>query len=121
MEPIRFFVVAGTLLLTVSALAGFAQHRFRDHAGPLARWRAVHVGGTAGAVQLLACSAAWGSLAPVGRWPGWLAVGIVVSTWLLFVGPLLGALGRPRAAAMINRFGAVIALPSYLALPTILI
>src|SRR5438132_860001 len=65
--PERILLVCGLTLLAVSALLGFVQHRHRERPDMFARWRVVHNGGTAGAVQLLALGAVWGRL---GRSPG---------------------------------------------------
>ena len=114
-----FLLVAGILLLTPSALAGFLQARAKDPA-TADRWRVVHAGGTAGAVQLLALAAVW------SRFPqGWLALavglGIATATWAFFVGPLARALGKPRLAAAVNLTGALVAGPAYLGLPLLLL
>src|SRR5690242_4127954 len=113
MEPGKALLISGVTLLAISALLGFVQHRHREHGEAFALWRVVHAGGTAGAVQLLALSAVWsrfgrgGSVAPV-------AAGVIVATWAFFLGPLARALGRPRIADVINRLGAVFAVPAYL-------
>src|SRR2546430_967583 len=54
MESGRALFVFGTWLLAIAALPGFVQERHRDVPEEFARWRVVHAGGTAGAVQLLA-------------------------------------------------------------------
>jgi hypothetical protein len=92
------------------------QHRHRRSAAASATWRVVHAGGTAGAVQLLALSAVWEALAGHGVLAGCLAAGVALSTWAFFVGPLSQALGYETASTVINRIGAAVALPSYLAL-----
>ena len=117
METNRALLVAGTILLALSALTGFVQHHARAQADAVARWRVVHAGGTAGAVQLLALAAIWPRLAPPGRGLTLLAAGLIASTWAFFLGPLVRALGRARAATAINLCGGAIALPAYLALP----
>ena len=66
MDPSQALLVFGTLLLRVSELTGFAQHHARAQPEAFQRWRVVHNGGTAGAVQLLACAAVWDRLAPPG-------------------------------------------------------
>jgi uncharacterized membrane protein YdcZ (DUF606 family) len=109
-------LLSGTVLLSVAAFIGFAQHRHREQPEALAHWRVVHVGGTAGAVQLIALSAVWPRLGD-GAWTLGLSAGLIVATWAFFLGPLAQALGRRRAAATINALGAVVALPTYLALP----
>jgi hypothetical protein len=121
MEPSRLLLTAGTILLSAAALAGFAQHAHRDDPVRFSKWRVVHAGGTAGAVQLLACAAVWHYLALNGLWCKGLATGLSVATWAFFVGPLCAALGQPDLARIINRLGGVVAVPSYLALPVILI
>jgi len=113
----RSLLLFGTILLSISALLGFVQHRYRVRPEAFARWRVVHVGGTAGAIQLIVLSAVWESLAARGAWGACLSTGLIVATWAFFLGPLARALGRRRAAATINALGAVVALPTYLALP----
>jgi hypothetical protein len=107
----------GVLLLAISALLGFVQHRYRAEPEAFARWRVVHAGGTAGAVQLMALSASWQHLALGSSWGAVLAYGLIASTWAFFLGPLARAMGFPRVAGRINTVGAVIAVPAYLALP----
>jgi hypothetical protein len=121
MDTTRFLLAAGTILLSAAALAGFAQHAFRDDLVRAARWRVVHNGGTAGAVQLLTCAAIWHQLALDQAWSTWLAAGLAASTWAFFVGPLCTACGQPGSARIINRLGGLLGLPSYLALPAILL
>jgi hypothetical protein len=120
MEPSRWLLVWGTLLLTGSALLGFVQHRYRDQPEAFSRWRVVHVGGTAGAVQLLALSAVWGQVGVAEPWGRGLVAGLIFSTCAFFLGPLAHALGWPRAARTINRAGGLVGLPAYLALPALL-
>jgi predicted nucleic acid-binding Zn ribbon protein len=120
MEPGRSLVVAGTLLLTVSALVGFVQERYREEPAASARWRVVHAGGTAGAVQLLALAAVWQRFLARGPWTALVAVGLIFSTWAFFVGPLARATGHGRVARSINGVGALVAFPAYLALPLLL-
>jgi hypothetical protein len=120
MESERALLISGTLLLAASALLGFVQHRHRERPDAFALWRVVHVGGTAGAVQLLAVAAIWERTGTKGIWATFLAAGLISATWAFFLGPLARALGRPRTATIINRIGAVVALPAYLAFPIIL-
>jgi hypothetical protein len=112
-------LVAGILLLTPSALAGFLQARAKEPA-TAARWRVVHAGGTAGAVQLLALAAVWSRFPPGGLALA-VAVGIAASTWAFFVGPLARAVGKPRLASAVNLAGALVAGPAYLGLPLLLL
>jgi hypothetical protein len=121
MEPARALLIFGTLLLSISALLGFVQHRYRERPEAFAHWRAVHAGGTAGAVQLLALSAIWERFGMKGPWATSLVAGLIFATWAFFVGPLARALGRIRIANMINNLGAVVAVPAYLALPIALV
>jgi hypothetical protein len=114
-----FLLAAGILLLTPAALAGFLQARAKD-ADAAARWRVVHAGGTAGAVQLLALAAVWSHF-PAVAWTSAVAIGIAVSTWAFFVGPLARALGKARLASAVNLAGALVALPAYLGLPLLLL
>ena len=118
--PERLLLVAGIALLAVSALLGFVQERHRARPEAFARWRVVHTGGTAGAVQLLGLAAVWGHF---GRGPGLtlLAAGLVTATVAFFLGPLAQALNLRRTATAILGAGAVIALPSYVALPVVLV
>lgn len=119
-DPERLLLGWGIALLAVSALLGFVQQRHRAHAESFARWRLVHNGGTAGAVQLLALAAVWGHF---GRGPGFtlLAVGLVTATVAFFLGPLAQAVNLRRTATAILTAGAVVALPSYVALPIVLV
>jgi hypothetical protein len=118
--PERLLLASGITLLAVSALLGFVQHRRRERPEEFARWRVVHNGGTAGAVQLLALAAIWGRL---GRGPGFtlLAAGLAVATVAFFLGPLAQALKLHRTASRILAVGAVVALPSYVALPIVVL
>jgi len=120
MDPERLLLVGGIALLAVSALLGFVQHRHRAQPEAFARWRVVHNGGTAGAVQLLGLAAVWGHF---GRGLGFtlLAAGLVIATVAFFLGPLAQALKLRRTAAAILAAGAVVALPSYVALPIVLV
>lgn len=120
MDPERLLLGWGIALLAVSALLGFVQNRHRTHPEVFARWRVVHNGGTAGAVQLLGLAAVWGHF---GRGPGFtlLAGGLIIATVAFFLGPLARALKLPRTATAILAAGAVVALPSYVALPMVLV
>lgn len=120
MESDRTLLVSGTLLLTISALMGFVQERHRGQLDAFALWRVVHAGGTAGAVQLLALAALWQRYFARGQWTTLVAVGIIVSTWAFFLGPLSRATGHHRAARLINGAGALAAIPAYLALSALL-
>jgi hypothetical protein len=120
MTTMRVLLIGGTVLLAISALLGFVQQRHRERPEAFALWRVVHTGGTAGAVQLLALAAVWERFAAQGAWHPLLAGGVIFATWAFFLGPLARALGRPRMASIINRVGAVVALPAYLALPLVL-
>ena len=117
----RALLVFGTLLLAIAALLGFVQERHRGSPGSFARWRVVHVGGTAGGVQLIAFAAVWQRLATPNAWTVALASGLIVAAWAFFVGPLARATGWPRLAVAANTVGAFVALPTYLALPAILL
>jgi hypothetical protein len=121
MEPARALLIFGTVLLASSALLGFVQYRHRERPETFAHWRVVHAGGTAGAVQLLALSAIWERFGMKGAWAAFLVTGLIFATWAFFLGPLARALGRTRTANLINRMGAVVALPAYLALPIALV
>ena len=121
MHSARALLISGLLLLSISALLGFVQERYRNWPDAFARWRVVHAGGTAGAVQLLALSAIWPALAPSGwRFPA-VAVGVIFATWAFFLGPLARALGLARLATATNIVGALAALPAYAALPFLLL
>jgi hypothetical protein len=120
MDPERLLRGCGIALLAVSALLGFVQQRHRARPEAFARWRVVHNGGTAGAVQLLGLAAVWGRF---GRGPGLtlLAAGLVTATVAFFLGPLAQALKLRRTATAILAAGAVVAVPSYVALPLVLV
>lgn len=109
-------VGCGTVLLSVSALLGFAQYANRASAERAQLWRVVHAGGTAGAVQLLGLGAVWQHFTR-GVWTSAIAAGIVLTTLAFFFGPLARALERPRLAAALLRVGAFAAVPAYVALP----
>lgn len=117
MSATRLLLISGMLLLSIAALLGFVQERYRGDLPLFAAWRVVHAGGTAGAVQLLALAATWEQFAAPGIMPGLLAVAVVGATWLFFLGPLATAVGRPRLARLLNIVGAVFAVPAYLGLP----
>jgi hypothetical protein len=121
MDASRALLVFGVSLLAVSALLGFAQARTSQNPESFARWRVVHNGGTAGAVQLLALAAVWHRLASGRPWTVVLAWGLIFATWAFFLGPLARALGRPRLASGINILGAVAAVPAYAGLPAVLL
>src|SRR5687768_14934 len=121
MDCARVLLLSGMFLLSFSALMGFVQHRHRERPEQPAHWRAVRAGGTAGAVQLIALSALGDHFATKGGWVAFLVAGVVLATWAFFLGPLARALGRPRTASVINGVGAVVALPSYLALPMLVL
>ena len=116
MESEKLLFISGTLLLAVSALLGFVQHRYRLRPHSFALWRVVHAGGTAGALQLLVLAAVWKQFTQGPAVP-FLALGLVVATLAFFFGPLARALNRPRTARALIALGATIAMPTYLALP----
>ncbi len=120
MDAERALLAAGTVLLAGSSLLGFVQHRTRARPEAFAAWRVVHAGGTAGAVQLLALAAVWSRFGAGGSWGALLAAGLVASTYAFFIGPLARALAWRRMAKAILAAGAVVALPTYLALPLLL-
>src|SRR4051794_37117281 len=91
MDAEKGLLGAGISLLALSALCGFLQHRAREHAEAFARWRVVHAGGTAGAVQLLALSAVWKHFGQ-GPTVSLLAAGLIAATLAFFFGPLARAL-----------------------------
>ena len=110
---------SGVVLLSISALLGFVQERHRDSPEAFARWRVVHAGGAAGAVQLIALAAVWNQLSTTG-WKDLIAVGLVLTSWAFFLGPLSRAMEQPRVSRWINVAGAVMALPTYVLLPALL-
>jgi len=120
MDAEKGLLGAGIVLLALAALSGFVQHRAREHAEAFARWRVVHAGGTAGAVQLLALSAVWKHF---GQGPAvsLLAAGLIAATLAFFFGPLARALDWPRTAAVFFTVGGLLALPTYLALPLLVL
>lgn len=113
---ISLLVAAGALLLAVAALLGFQVHRSTGDASALAHWRVVHNGGTAGGVQLLALAAVWSKLVSTSAQSLVCVVSLVVGTWLMFVGPLLTALAKPRLGKLLSRSGGFAAIPAYLLL-----
>jgi hypothetical protein len=119
MESEKLLFVFGIVLLAVSALLGFVQHRYREQPEAFALWRVVHAGGTAGALQLLVLAAVWKHFPQVPS-VGALAVALVAATYAFFLGPLARALNRARIASALLTLGAVIALPAYVALPVAL-
>lgn len=119
----RVLVVAGVLLLAISALTGFMQARAAAGSRAHALWRVAHAGGTAGAVQLIALSAVVERL-HTSMSEGVVSIlllGVTLGTWAFFIGPLLRAVGAEQAANRVNLLGACIAGPSYLALPLLLL
>lgn len=110
---------SGVVLLSISALLGFVQERHRHSPEAFARWRVVHAGGAAGAVQLIALAAVWSQFAPTG-WKAVLPIGLVLTAWAFFLGPLARAMEWPRVARWINTAGAIVALPTYILLPVLL-
>jgi hypothetical protein len=117
MTPESIFLNCGVVLLAISALLGFVQHRYREQPEAFARWRVVHAGGTGGAVQLIVLCTVWQHLGFTGSSSVLLAAGLSASTWAFFLGPLARATGYPGLADFVNKVGGAIALPSYLALP----
>ena len=108
------------MLLAISALLGFVQERHRDSPEAFAQWRVVHAGGAAGAVQLLALAAVWERFG-FHSWNSALAWGLIIASWAFFLGPLSRAINQPLVARWINVFGAIVAMPTYLLLPTLLL
>jgi hypothetical protein len=119
MNTERLLIASGIVLLAVSALLGFVQHRYRRQPEAFDLWRVVHAGGTAGAMQLLVLAAVWHRFAQ-GLALTVLAIGLVVATYAFFLGPLARALERPRIARALLTAGAAVALPTYLAMPIVL-
>jgi hypothetical protein len=120
METGKALLMSGVTLLAIAALLGFVQYRHRERAEDFARWRVVHAGGTAGAVQLMVLSAVWSRIGR-GTWMPLVAAGLIVATWTFFLGSLATALGQPRTAQAINRIGTLFAVPAYLALPLLVL
>lgn len=110
------FISSGALLLAVAALLGFQLHRSSSMPAATARWRVVHSGGTAGGVQLIALGAVWSKLALASATSVLATGALVAGTWLMFVGPLMTALARPRLGKWIAYCGAFISVPGYLLL-----
>lgn len=111
-------LLSGVVLLSISALLGFVQERYRDSPELFARWRVVHAGGAAGAIQLIALAAVWNQFNATG-WKELIPMGLVLSSWAFFLGPLARALERPRMSRWINTAGAIVALPTYVLLPAL--
>lgn len=101
MDSGRMLLLSGVMLLSISALLGFVQKRHRDSPDAFARWRVVHAGGAAGAVQLIALAAVWPEINATG-WMALIAVGLVWSSWAFFLGPLARAMERPPVSRWIN-------------------
>jgi hypothetical protein len=120
MDSGRLLLLSGVVLLSISALLGFIQERHRDSPDTFARWRVVHAGGAAGAVQLIALAAVWPRFNATG-WLAPIAVGLVWSSWAFFLGPLARAMERPRVSRWINIAGAIVALPTYIILPALVV
>jgi len=107
------------MLLSISALLGFVQERNRHHSPELfARWRVVHAGGAAGAVQLIALAAVRHQFNATGAMEV-LPAGLVLTSWAFFLGPLARALEWPRISRWINTAGAIVGLPTYVILPAL--
>jgi hypothetical protein len=119
MDADRMLLLSGVMLLSVSALLGFVQERYRQSPELFARWRVVHAGGAAGAVQLIALAAVWSQFAVTG-WKAFLPLGLVLASWAFFLGPLARAMEWPRVSRWINMAGAVVAVPTYVLLPALL-
>jgi hypothetical protein len=120
MDAGQMLLTSGVMLLSISALLGFAQERHREQPEAFARWRVVHAGGAAGAVQLIALAAAWRQFAATG-WTALLPFGVVLASWAFFLGPLARALELPRVSRYINTLGAIVAVPTYLLLPALVL
>jgi hypothetical protein len=121
MDGARVLLIAGVVLLSIAALLGFVQERYRDRPHAFAAWRVVHAGGTAGAVQLLVLAALWQRLAGSGLMSIVMACTLSSTTWAFFLGPLAHATGRPRLGRVVNIAGAALAIPGYGALPFVLL
>jgi hypothetical protein len=120
MDPNRALLTSGLVLLSISALLGFVQERHRDSPDAFARWRVVHAGGAAGAVQLIALAAVLNQLDATG-WKAIIPLGLVWASWAFFLGPLARATDFPRVSRVVNLAGAVVALPTYVLLPALLV
>jgi hypothetical protein len=116
----RMLLFSGVVLLSVTALLGFVQEKYRHSPERFAQWRVVHAGGAAGAVQLIALAAVWAEFHATG-WKDLLALGLVWSSWAFFLGPLARAMERPRISRLINTAGATVALPTYVILPALVV
>ena len=119
MDASRVLLVSGVVLLSISALLGFVQERYRGSPERFAQWRVVHAGGAAGAVQLIALAAVWQQFNAAG-WNELVALGLVVTSWAFFLGPLARAIEQPQISRWINTAGAIVALPTYVALPALI-
>ena len=119
MDSSRVLLLSGVTLLSISALMGFVQERHRESPEAFARWRVVHAGGAAGAVQLIALAAVWSQLTATG-WRAMLPLGLVFASWAFFLGPLARAMELPRVSRWLNVAGAIVALPTYVLLPALL-
>ena len=119
MNSENLLIGSGIVLLAVSALLGFVQHWYRKQPDAFGLWRVVHAGGTAGAVQLLVLAAVWHRFGQ-GLALTVLAIGLVAATYAFFLGPLARALSRPRLGGVFLSLGAVVAVPTYVALPVVL-
>ena len=118
MDAGRVLLFSGVVLLSISALLGFVQERHRDSPELFSRWRVVHAGGAAGAVQLIALAAVWHQFNATG-WKELVPLGLVLTSWAFFLGPLARALERPRVSRWINITGAIVAVPTYVILPAL--
>ena len=118
MDAAQLLLLSGVVLLSISALLGFVQERHRDSPDQFARWRVVHAGGAAGAVQLIALAAVWHQFNATG-WQELLALGLVITSWAFFLGPLARAMDQPRVSRWINIAGAIVAVPTYVILPAL--
>jgi hypothetical protein len=120
MDSSEGLLASGLILLSITALLGFVQERHRESPERFARWRVVHAGGAAGAVQLIALAAVWHQFAATG-WKTIVAVGLVWASWAFFLGPLARAMDLPRVSRWVNIAGAIVALPTYVVLPGLLV
>jgi len=96
------------------------QHRYRREPELFVEWRVVHVAGTAGAVQLLALASIWRNFGQ-GLIVSFLEAGLIFATLAFFFGPLARALRQTRTASVLLSLGGLVALPTYLALPVLLL
>lgn len=117
----QILLYAGIPLLAVAALSGFMPARLAPNTPEHAHWRVVHNGGTAGAVQLIALSAVFREGPNPTVFTTIVFSAIALATWAFFVGPLLRALDRERAARRVNLAGAFVAAPAYVLLPAVLV